>query len=42
LGTLCYALISAIVRYRLPMMLPLIAAAAALLAEAWEKSPART
>jgi 4-amino-4-deoxy-L-arabinose transferase-like glycosyltransferase len=37
LGTGCYALVSAIVRYRLPMMLPLIAAASAVLAQAWER-----
>ena len=37
LGTGVYALVSAIVRYRLPMMLPLIALSAAVLAEAWER-----
>ena len=37
LGTGVYALVSAIVRYRLPMMLPLIALSAATLAKAWER-----
>ncbi|MBI5240392.1 MAG: glycosyltransferase family 39 protein [Elusimicrobia bacterium] len=41
LGTGVYALVSAIVRYRLPMMLPLIALSAAVLAEAWERRQRR-